>query len=180
MSDIPKSGASGTVSHTEVDFPAGLFFEAGDYTEANTRPEDLEETRRRVARHRSKLKATVALLLEDLARINSSLHAADRQGNAAPHWDSAVALKGKLDAAISHLADQLDKAVRRYEASFDAPPPIPPAAAAPPPAAAGAPPAAGASAVVVTMDRPSSIGFPGSVAYLSRIGQVNGMSRGRS
>lgn len=179
MSDIPKSGTSGSVSPVEVEIPAGLFFEACDYTETNYRRESLSETRRRVSRHRSNLKATVALLLEDLARINSSLHAADRQGNAAPHWDSAVSLAGRLQAAVAVVAKEIDKAERRYEASVDAPSLIPPAAAVPPPAAAGAPPAAG-SAVVVTMDRPSSIGFPGSVAYLSRVGQVNGVQRGRS
>jgi|GEM_PF-6991439 len=122
----------------DLDFPAGLFFEAADYTVANTRPEDLDLTRSKVSRHRSKLKTTVTLLLDDLARINSSLHAADRQGNAAPHWDSAVALQNKLAAAVSHLADQIDRAERRYEASSDTPPPVPPAGAVPPPASAGA------------------------------------------
>lgn len=119
MSDSPKPSALAgiPVPAVEVEIPAGLFFEAADYNLANTRPEDLQETRRRVSRHRSKMKATVALQLEDLARINASLHAADRQGNAAPHWDSAVALMGKLQASVSHMASQIDKAERRFEES---------------------------------------------------------------
>lgn len=122
MSDSPKPSAPAGISGPAVvaEFPAGLFFEAADYTLLNTREDDLPETRRRVSRHRSKMKAAVALQLEDLARINSSLHAADRQGNAAPHWDSAVVLLGKLQKSVAHMAVQIEKAERRHEDQFRA------------------------------------------------------------
>ncbi|MEV8180304.1 hypothetical protein [Specibacter sp. NPDC078692] len=123
MSGSPKPSApAGTQSAAvEVEIPDGMFFDAADYNEANTPLTHLEMTRRKVSKHRSALKSRVTLLLEDLARISSSLHAADRQGNAAPHWDSAHVLAGKLEAAVSHLADQIGKAERRYEESFSLP-----------------------------------------------------------
>ncbi|ALV45807.1 hypothetical protein MB46_10280 [Arthrobacter alpinus] len=120
MNGSPRPSAPAGIPSVdvEVEIPAGMFFDATDYNEANTSLAHLEMTRRRVSKHRSALKARVALLLEDLGRISSSLHAADRQGNAGPHWDSALVLKGKLDSAVAHLADQIDKAECRYEESF--------------------------------------------------------------
>lgn len=120
-SPTPSAPAGISSPPLTVEIPAGMFFDAGDYNLGNTHPAHLEATRFKVARHRSKLKASIALQLEDLARINSSLHAADRQGNAAPHWDSAVTLAAKLQKSVAHLADQLDKAERRYEESQLAP-----------------------------------------------------------
>ncbi len=117
MSDFPKPSALAGIptSDSEVEIPAGLFFEAGDYTPANTEKECLAETQRKVARHRSKLKATLALQLEDLVKINNGTHAADRQGNAAAHWDSAVTLVGKIQHTVAAIAKQIDNAEQRYE-----------------------------------------------------------------
>jgi len=121
----------------DLDFPEALFFGGMDYNEQNTRRIDLVETRRRVGRYRSAMKAEVQRLWEDLGRVNAGLHAADRQGNTAPHWDTAVLLTAKLHALVKSLSAEIAKAERRYEQSCEAPPPVPPAAAVPPPAAAG-------------------------------------------
>lgn len=121
MSDSPKPSAPAGIPNTpvEVEIPAGLFFEAADYTEVNTPLANVEMVRRKVSRHRSKLKAAITLQMDDLGRITAGLHAADRQGNAAPHWYSAVVLLGKLQASVSELAVQIDKAERRYEKSVE-------------------------------------------------------------
>ena len=119
MNVCPKPSAPAGIPATsvEVEIPDGLFFEAIDYNEANTDPSLLAETRRRVSRHRSKLKTKVALQLDDASRLSASLHAADRQGNGVPHWDAIQVLIGKLTLSVTHLGKQLAAAERRYEES---------------------------------------------------------------
>lgn len=115
----PVAGVPGAT--VEVEIPSGLFFDAVDYNPCQEKSASLLDTQARVVRHRSKVKASIALMLEDLGKIASSVHAADRQGNAAPHWDSAVALMGRLQDRVTYLAKQIDNAERRYEEFFQPP-----------------------------------------------------------
>lgn len=115
----PVAGVSGAA--VEVEIPSGLFFDAVDYNPCQEKSASLLDTQARVVRHRSKVKSSIALMLEDLGKIASSVHAADRQGNAAPHWDSAVALMDRLQERVSYLAKQIDNAERRYEEFFQPP-----------------------------------------------------------
>ncbi|NVM97801.1 hypothetical protein [Arthrobacter sp. SDTb3-6] len=160
--------------------PAGMFFEGHDYNPLNEKTMSILDTQRRVVRHRRDRKSDLHQVLDDLVRLNAAAHAADRQGNLAAHWDSLLSAAAQLSELVKKAGKQIDAAESRYEEFFESPPPVPPAGASSPSAPAGPPPAVGSAAIVVTMDKPSSIAFPGSAAYLSRQGQVNGMMRGRS
>jgi hypothetical protein len=117
----PSAGSKGLA--VEVEIPAAVFFAAKDYNAQAERTKGVLDTQAKVAAYRAKKKQEIRLSLDDLDRINSGSHAADRQGNLAAHWDSMIAAAARLHTQIVLMGRQIDAADDRFEASLQAPPP---------------------------------------------------------